>query len=72
MIVKIRARSLDFPLDNCFVFEIVITRMIFAHLEDLVWFFTQLGKEKPKKIFLENLHRFGGKDRFFGNSFWIM
>ncbi|MFN3284034.1 MAG: hypothetical protein ACK40Q_07370 [Pseudothermotoga sp.] len=65
MIMKIRARSLDFAFDNCSAFEIVITKMIFADLEDLGWFFTQLGKEEPKKIFLDNLNRFDGKERIF-------
>lgn len=58
-------KSLNFAWDNCYGLEIVIRKMIFGDLEDLRWLFTQLGKKELKNIFLDNLHRFRGKERTF-------
>lgn len=57
---------MNFNWDGCAGFETLIRKMILGDLSDLRELFKDFGKEGLKKVFLENLHRFQGRER----SFW--
>ena len=56
---------MNFSWDYCGGTETIIRKMIFGTPEDIKNLLNEYGKEKIKEIFLENLHRFGPKDRNF-------
>jgi len=56
----------DFTWDHCVGVETVIREMIFGDISDLRELSRRYGKEGLKSIFLNNIHRFNGRER----SFW--
>lgn len=57
---------MNFSWDYCMGVETIIRKMIMGNVDDLKWLLNEYNKGKLKEIFLNNLHRFYGKDR----SFW--
>ena len=57
---------MNFNWDQCYGVETIIRKMIFGNIEDFKELMNEYGVDKLKEIFLNNLHRFHGKDR----SFW--
>ncbi|SHH27827.1 hypothetical protein [Thermosipho atlanticus] len=57
---------MNFVWDSCRGNETIIRKMIFGNIEDIKELLKEYGKSKLKKIFLENFHRFHGRDK----SYW--
>lgn len=57
---------MNFVWDGCKGNESIIRKMIFGNIEDIRELLKVYGKEKLRKIFLENIYRFNGRDK----SFW--
>lgn len=57
---------MNFIWDYCFGTETIIRKMVLGNLEDFSELLNKYKENELKEIFLNNLHRFNGKDR----SFW--
>ncbi|APT74062.1 hypothetical protein [Thermosipho melanesiensis] len=57
---------LNFNWDYCEGVETIIRKMVLGNLEDFKELLSKYSEKELKEIFLNNLHRFYGKDR----SFW--
>lgn len=57
---------MNFSWDYCEGTETVIRKMVLGNMNDLKQLLNEHDKKELKKIFLNNIHRFHGKDR----SFW--
>ncbi|ONN26498.1 hypothetical protein XJ44_08510 [Thermosipho affectus] len=57
---------MNFVWDSCRGNETIIRKMIFGDIEDIKELLKVYGKSNLRKVFLDNFHRFQGRDK----SYW--